>query len=233
MAMILLIYLNIIAQDCKSILKVTTADPSAMIFVNEKYCGKGNVTTEVVKGNYIIAVRESLTKWNGYEIFDTVIVGNCNKEYSLDIGVLKKIFIDSRPQNAAIIENDSVIGYSPQFVSLLQSKKLKLKKGLTLIEVDYNSLTENKIQHFDFQPNVKVQSFADSDLFKILIGSATALGAVAAYFKLKADKKYDDYFFTKDGAILDEVDRYDLYSGVALGLLQVNIGYLIYRIITD
>ena len=90
------------------------------------------------------------------------------------------------------------------------------------------------------QPNIyeyinknKTENFFSSSTFKILIGSAAVLGSVAAYFKIKADRKYDDYLQTKNRSTLDEVDRLDLYSGIAFGLLQINFGYLIYKFLTD
>jgi len=79
----------------------------------------------------------------------------------------------------------------------------------------------------------KTKSFFSSGTFKILIGSAAVIGGVAAYFKIKADRKYDDYLQTKNRSELDEVDRLDLYSGIAFGLLQINFGYLIYKFLTD
>lgn len=77
------------------------------------------------------------------------------------------------------------------------------------------------------------ESFFTSSTFKILIGSAAVLGSVAAYFKIKADRKYDDYLNTKDQSTLDEVDRLDLIGGISFGLLQINFGYLIYKFLTD
>ena len=77
------------------------------------------------------------------------------------------------------------------------------------------------------------ESFFNSSTFKILLGSAAVLGGVAAYFKNKADNKYDDYLQTKDQSLLDTVDRLDLYSGIFFGLLQINFGYLIYKFLTD
>ncbi len=108
----------------------------------------------------------------------------------------------------------------------------------------------DKVYHFNYdmnqnkyssiQPNVyeymhknKTENFFNSSTFKILIGSAAVLGGVAAYFKIKADRKYDDYIQTKNRSTLEEVDRLDLYSGIAFGLLQINFGYLIYKFLTD
>lgn len=76
-------------------------------------------------------------------------------------------------------------------------------------------------------------NFIDTDLFLILVGSAVALGATSAYFKLESDKYYDKYLMTNDKQQLNKVDDYDLYSGLALGALEINFGFLIYKFLTD
>ena len=230
---LLMLGVNLSAQDCKSILKIETNDSTSLIYLNDSFIGEGSITTEVEKGEYIVLVRESLVKWNGYDLSDTIIVNECGKEYTSVYNISKKIFIDSQPQNASIIVNGTTIGYTPKFIDAVPRNSLQLQKGSSIREVNFNSLFENKIQVIDFKPGIKTQSFTDSPWFKVLLGSATALGASAAYFKLKADKKYDNYLINKDRSTLDEVDRFDLYSGIALGLLQVNIGYLIYKFLTD
>jgi hypothetical protein len=77
------------------------------------------------------------------------------------------------------------------------------------------------------------ESYFSSTTFKILLGSAVVLGGIAAYFKIQADKKYNDYLNSKNQSTLDEVNRLDLYSGISFGLLQINFGYLIYKFLTD
>lgn len=97
-------------------------------------------------------------------------------------------------------------------------------------QTEYSSI---KPSIYEYINKSKTENFFSSSTFKILIGSAAVLGGVAAYFKIKADKKYDDYLQTKNHSLLDEVDRLDLYSGIAFGLLQINFGYLIYKFLTD
>lgn len=77
------------------------------------------------------------------------------------------------------------------------------------------------------------ENFFSSDAFKILLGSAAVLGGAAAYFKIQADKKYDEYLQTKNQSTLDDVNRLDLISGISFGLLQINFGYLIYKFLTE
>ena len=127
--------------------------------------------------------------------------------------------------------------------SSLKWGKKNISDTLRIAECDKDyhfSYDMKQTEYPSFQPNIyeyinknKTENFFSSGTFKILIGSAAVLGGVAAYFKIKADRKYDDYLQTKNRSTLDEVDRLDLYSGIAFGLLQINFGYLIYKFLTD
>ena len=221
------------AQHCQCIINIVTDDSASFIFVNDNFIGRGEVQMNVDKGIYPVAIRESLVKWNCYEVLDTIDVDSCNHNYKFEYSVAKKIFVDSRPQDAAIIQDDSILGYTPQFVEINPKEQVELKKGTALDMFNYKSLFINKYQKIDFKPLPEMPNFTESVLFKILLGSATVFGATAAYFKLKADKKYDEYVATQNRSTFDTVNRYDIYSGIALGLLQINVGYLIYRFLTD
>jgi hypothetical protein len=76
-------------------------------------------------------------------------------------------------------------------------------------------------------------TFINSDLFLVLVGSAVTFGAVAAYFKLESDISYEKYLDTNNKKYLKKTDNFDIYSGVALGVLEVNFGFLIYKFLTD
>lgn len=76
-------------------------------------------------------------------------------------------------------------------------------------------------------------NFIDSDLFIIVVSSAIAFGATAAYFKLESDSAFEKFKTTNDKLFKDKTDKYDLYSGIALGALEFNFGFLIYKFLTD
>ena len=173
------------AQDCKSIVEITTNNPDARIYIDTLFIAKEKAEVSLAKGNHFLLIKDSSLKWGQKNIYDTLKIIECDKIYYFNYDMK---------------------------------------------QIEYSSAKPNI---YEYMNKNRTENFFTSSTFKILIGSAAVLGGVAAYFKIKADRKYDDYLQTKNRSILDEVDRLDLYSGVAFGLLQINFGYLIYKFLTD
>jgi hypothetical protein len=91
---------------------------------------------------------------------------------------------------------------------------------------------ENRVK-LNFSGNSSGSDFIESIWFKVLIGSAVALGTTAAYYKIKADNKYQEYEETGDQALLDQTEQFDIYSGAAFAALQLNFGILIYFFLSN
>src|SRR5690606_12850649 len=129
--------------------------------------------------------------------------------------------------------NDSIIGYTP----------IRLPLSLKEVHLSRNNYSSENINlhNVPVQPRVKLnflgtendEPFIHSTLFKILIGSAVALGATAAYFKIEADNNFDKYTETRQSVYLENTDQYDLYSGLAFGALQINFGVLLYLFLIE
>lgn len=153
-------------------------------------------------------------------IIDSVLVGKGNVKTELS-------------QGSHIIRIKEAMYRWGQKEILDTIKVVDCTKPLTFI-YDFSPVTEHSnILGFYKPDGTNGESFFTSTTFKILIGSAAVLGGISAYFKIKADKKYDDYLNTKKQSTLDEVDRLDLISGISFGLLQINFGYLIYKFLMD
>lgn len=130
--------------------------------------------------------------------------------------------------NSDVVENSLFNKSIPKTTSLIELKSGRhWKKSIT---PKLNSKL-NEMSNIEFVK--QDESFVDSDLFLILVGSTIALGASAAYFKLESDNYYEKYQNSNDKYYLNKTDKYDLYSGVSLGVMQVNFGYLIYKFLTD
>ena len=62
------------------------------------------------------------------------------------------------------------------------------------------------------------------------LGAALAAGAVAIHYKFKADDLYAEYEETGDASLRSDIKRYDVRSGVALGVMQGGIGLFAIRL---
>ena len=63
------------------------------------------------------------------------------------------------------------------------------------------------------------------------VGLALTAGAVSVYYKFKGDDLYDVYARSGDPTLRPEFERYDTYSAVALGAMQVGIGVFAIRLV--
>lgn len=193
-------------------------------------------------------IKLMLISW--FLIYSISFSQNCLTELKIKTNRLALINVDS----LLFIGNkyNSQVGIGKHLLKLQEFKKWNpqilfdtidvkdcgkiLSKEYSFDEKNNNLNSIQLINHNSLQNSgsyINKQSFHETNLFKVLIGTAIAFGSTAAYYKIKADKKYDEYLIAKDKAILDQVNKYDLVSGISFGLLQINFGYLLYRFLTD
>lgn len=126
-----------------------------------------------------------------------------------------------------------MIGYTPLFLSNnfqeIELRKNDYEKKI----INPNSILPGHAIDLNFIGSRKGKSFFEKDAFKILIGSIVVPGSTTAYFKLIANDKFDDYQTTGSQSSLNDTRKYDLISGITMGLLQINFGVLIYYFLTD
>jgi len=230
---VILLVSRSLAQDCKSFLEIETNRDSSLIFINDQLIGYGKIRAEVTPGKYFITVKENIFRWNEHEINDSVNIKLCDKEYLISYNLFDKLFIDSKPQDASIYIYDSLMARTPNFVNVNEFQTVSLRKNGLSKSIHSKELSPYNTIPLEIPVTEKNEIFSESDWFKVLVGTATVFGAVSAYFKIKADNRYDEYLKSKDPDKLNEVNRFDLYSGISFGLLQINFGYLIYKFLID
>lgn len=143
------------------------------------------------------------------------------------------VYIKTFPDDAYVYVSDSLIGHTPLFLSHSFGKVKLSKPGYLSKDLDLSTYMKGEKIELTYTGKIVQESFFKSTAFKVLIGSLTALGAVTAYFKIKADNKFSDYQFTGDRALLDQTHTYDIISGISFAALQVNFGFLIYYFLKD
>lgn len=143
------------------------------------------------------------------------------------------IYLNSTPQDAYVYKSDSLVGHTPLFldsrIGIIRLEKPGYKP------LDFNpAMGKNNVSvELKFEYPVNEEKFYRKPLFMVITGSVVALGAVSAYFKLKADRHYDNYRNSGSSSELNSTRKYDLISGLSFGALQINLGILIYHFLKD
>ncbi len=221
------------AQDCRAKIIIMSDMDDVSIYINNEFVGNADkFEVEVEPGNYFITVRENSKKWNPKSFSDTIEVTDCS-DFTLNYSFKDKILLDTDPQDVYVFSNDSLIGYTPLYLkpgfkSLVLEKPDYLSKEITFDEISLNE----KIK-LDFIGEENNGSFYESTIFKVLVGTAIALGAATAYFKLEADNRFEEYKITGDPELLNQTDRLDIISGVSFVALQINFGLIIYLFLSE
>jgi hypothetical protein len=130
-------------------------------------------------------------------------------------------------------QSDSLIGFTPLLVEENFQTLLLQKPGYEDKIISQKEIASGIKPEMKFIGQIKGESFYESTLFKLLVGTAIALGATTAYYKLEADKNFDEYQITGDPALLDQTDKYDLISAVTFVALQIDFGLILYLFLTD
>ncbi|MCU7492415.1 MAG: hypothetical protein HF312_16145 [Ignavibacteria bacterium] len=220
-------------KECTSILNISTGDSSAAIFLNDSFIGSGRASREVEKGRYKIFIKDEARKWGAQEIHDSISVTDCGLTKNLEYSFKKTAFLRTNPDNADVYYRDSLLGSTPLSILRTLPQVEVRKTNYKPVFLSSDELVHSPVIDLEFLGKKPQESFFKTNMFKILLGTAVALGTTAAYYKMKANKSFDQYNQSGDNTLLDRTNRYDLYSGIAFGALQVNFGALIYFFLVD
>lgn len=219
-------------QVCKGTLIINTDREESVILLNDEIIGKGNTQIELDEGMYNVLVKESNNIWGTRSLWENIYIKECNHQ-TLTFNFDDEIYLQTIPQDAAVFSKDSLLGYTPLFLAE-SFDNLQIKKpGYESRFISLNDFDEKKPLTLDFIGKVKETSFYERDLFKILLAGIVVLGGTTAYFKLKADDKFEQYEITGDQKLLDDTEKYDLISGITFTALQINFGVLIYYFLSE
>jgi hypothetical protein len=149
-------------------------------------------------------------------------------------------YINSTPQNAEVYLNNEYIGSTPtrfldNIIDSLNRNKVDIKlkyyfdysftfdktelpinKNIMLVplskKISGNIVLKNYSNYF--KPNRKV--------IPIILSGAISLGSAVTsfYFKRLANENYDQYVNNGDRSTLDRTRKYDIYSGIGLGIME-------------
>ncbi len=232
--LLLLIFIPIYSysQECHSTLIVNSDIKNAVVLLDTTKVGEGEkVTTQVTKGNHKLTVMENSDRWNAQTFVDTIKVEDCNKTIRLNYKFKKETYLQTNPQDAYVYSNDSLIGHTPTFISANVNKVILKKPGYSDTEVGINHGVKNQWVNLNFTGKPEQEIFVKKPLFKFLLAGIVTFGGITAYFKIKADNRFNNYQLTGNNKYLDETHKFDLISGISFGALQINFGLLLYYLL--
>lgn len=223
---------KIFPQDCKARLIVKTDEEKSIIELNNKFLGYGKIETRIDTGNYILSVHEPFDKWDSKYFLDTLNVSNCN-DIKLSYNFNSDVYLKTNPQDVYVYTKDSVLGNTPLFIPLKYDLIELSKPGYQSKIIHLNQLSSNNLINLKYTGENVTKSFYEKEIFKILVGTMVLLGGTTAYFKLKADNRYESYLSTENQTYLDQTKKFDTISGITMTALQINFGILIFYFLTD
>ena len=231
--MVLGINLSLLPQNCKATLTIESDNESIVVFVDDTLAGSGKiVNVKLDLGSHKIVTSENTTKWDARSFIDTLNVKSCD-DLSLKYKFSTDVLLYSHPQDAHVFSSDSLLGYTPLYIPRGLSKIRLEKNGYETTMVDYSDFENDQPVRLNFTGEVDSGNFFDKTLFKVLVGSMLALGAVTAYLKLEADEKFDEYQITGDDELLAQTNRLDEISAATFVGLQINFGLIIFFFLMD
>lgn len=136
------------------------------------------------------------------------------------------------PDDAAIYADSLLLGYSPLKMPLLDNITIR-KKGFEPKIVNLNGKIGKQEILLQQLPSAGGELFFETNTFQLVSAAIILFGGTAAYLKIQADKNFDMYQATGVNSYLDKTKSYDIYSGIAFGVMQVNFGYLVYKFLVS
>lgn len=243
--LMLILSSSLFAQQMRVKININTPHPFVIMDDSLKYYGN-NFEINLSEGKHYLNIYEDQLKWSGGFLIDTINV-NPGKIHSVKLGNIEpssSIFElnykfdieDKAPLTApkeSMLSKKNLLGNMP----LIISENPDTSRGIT-----YSRIFKFKgkripqkisVGKISFNHSGQEKHFSESKWFPLLIGSAVIFGGVSAYLKNQADKKYEDYLTSNNRNLLDETNRLDLTSGIALGAMELNIGYIIYKLLSE
>ncbi len=230
---VMIFSMQVFSQECKSLVSINTNDPEAIIYIDNEFKGAGFIEIFLHEGSYEMRISRAKNQWGSTDFVQTIDVVDCNINSEINVTLAEEVFLRTIPEDVNVFAGDSLIGHTPLWLAPGNGMLSLRKKQFEDMEINAGNISSNKIYELLYTGNDKEKSFVQTDIFKILIGSIVALGAATAYFKIKADKKFENYRFTRDQKYLDETRKLDLISGITFGALQINFGALIYFFLAE
>jgi hypothetical protein len=190
--------------------------------------------------HHIIILDPDIAAWPGEGMRDSIIVRpDTVLTYRYDLR--KRYFVTSDPGGADVFFRDSLYGKTPLFLPSVSRDWLSLvrirKEGypeVHPVRTGSGILTARFREEWEPESSTEPLMSEQSSAPLYLSGAATIIsGTAAAYFKIKADNRYQQYLATNNPAFLSETHSIDSGAAVAIVLTQISVIMLVYFLLKE
>ncbi len=221
---------------------------SAVVLIDGERAGVTPLTIDSIsEGQHRVTVlHPDIESWLTGSVTDTVVV-RADTMMVIRYDPQSRYFVSSEPDGAGVYAGDSLIGRTPlvlQDVGSQEVLSLRLRKE-GYAEGNPVSVSDSPfLLNTSLQPEWLPERLHDHALLKLdtgpsttplyIAGAATVIsGTAAAYLKIRADRRYEQYLSTNDPAILSQTQSLDTAAAVALIATQVSVALLAYFLLNE
>ena len=147
---------------------------------------------------------------------------------------------DSSPSGAQVLSGGAVLGHTPLRIeqsAALDSVQVRLE-GYELVSRKVGTELWNR-EAFELVAAPSAEAVSTGFVVEksrrdwisiVATTSALAASALAIHFRTKADNRFDNYHEKGNLSLKSDIRRLDVQSGVALGVMQLGLGVVVFRL---
>jgi len=236
---------NIATLHCS--LTIESIPESAYVLVDGRHAGRTPISIDSLSpGTHILTLQHpDAESWLTEPTIDTVRIAEGERTV-LRYNLNSRYFITSTPFGAEVLVGDSVVGTTPfatspslalESITLRKpgyeptSMHLAVNQG-SVVSIPLKRIWQNDENGESYFKDYDGRGPKSAGLY--ISGAATILsGVTAAYFKIKADDRYQQYLTTNNGSLLSQTHRLDTAAGIAIIATQIGLGLFTYFIFTQ
>lgn len=222
---------------------------SARVIIDGSFVGCTPVTVDTLQpGMHEVRLfHPDVENWLTERVTDSINVSPGDVR-TLRYAFVPRYLLRSIPDGAEVYLGDSLVGAAPSIIritSRMEGQTIQLRKeGYETIPVQpahsERGVITVMLPPLWRQGSQKEAVFREEmtngkrNLRLYIAGTATVLsGVAAAYFKVLADNRYDEYLRTGNPALRTETNKLDTASGVALAITQIGLGLFTYFLLSE
>lgn len=232
-----------LADNPSSSLTVHSAPDSALVRINGTLKGYTPLDIDSLSpGRYVLQILpKEIDSWLSNPISDTLLLA-AGEHRVLSYKLEERNIVTSSPFGGEVALSDSILGTTPLALpnELMQRPLMVRKQGYETATIFPGSLRTIRLKPLWKNGEGPESVFRDADVRSrkttelYLTGAATVLsGVTAAFLKIRADNRYQQYLASGDPSLLSQTHRLDTAAGIAIVATQISLGLFTYFILSQ